>query len=297
MAQSNTADIMDRLELYGGKPAYGLDEADNRPIPQQCDIDAALGDITDIITSLSQDTMLDDVVEDIIKGWVTALHYKLLALQRELDKATDQIKILSDSFDGSEVADLQLIGQQNLAKSLAVKAEVIETMRDCLAALLESRFGAVWHPPRGNHVSRHRTLSQAVVEARSYLADQEQQKRDALLPTGTKIGFAGGKNFQKIDAIWDVLDKVKSRYPDMVLVHGNAPGAEHIAGRWADNRQVRQIIRTPDWKAYGKAAPFRRNDEMLKLGLQGLIATTGTGITENLVDKAQQKYIKLMRIC
>ena len=96
----------------------------------------------------------------------------------------------------------------------------------------------------------------------------------------------------------DVLKAVadKERYGDMVLVHGGGPGAEKAASRWADHRKVKQIVCTPDWKGLGKAAPFRRNDEMLKLGLVGLIATPGTGITENLVDKAKGQNIPVKRL-
>ena len=42
--------------------------------------------------------------------------------------------------------------------------------------------------------------------------------------------------------------------------------------------------------------PFRRNDEMLKLELVGLIATPGSGITENLITKDKDKGLKVKRI-
>ena len=42
--------------------------------------------------------------------------------------------------------------------------------------------------------------------------------------------------------------------------------------------------------------PFRRNDEMLKLELVGLIATPGGGITENLITKDKDKGLKVKRI-
>ena len=42
--------------------------------------------------------------------------------------------------------------------------------------------------------------------------------------------------------------------------------------------------------------PFRRNDEMLKLELVGLIATPSSGITENLIAKAKEKGLKVKRI-
>ncbi|MCY4397576.1 MAG: DUF2493 domain-containing protein, partial [Rhodospirillaceae bacterium] len=44
------------------------------------------------------------------------------------------------------------------------------------------------------------------------------------------------------------------------------------------------------------AAPFRRNDELLNLLPKGVIAFPGSGITENLVDKARQLGIPVQRI-
>ena len=74
----------------------------------------------------------------------------------------------------------------------------------------------------------------------------------------------------------------------MVLLHGGGPGVEKIAASWAEARGVDQVVCRPDWNAHGKAAPFRRNDELLNLLPKGVIAFPGSGITGNLVDKARQ---------
>ena len=55
----------------------------------------------------------------------------------------------------------------------------------------------------------------------------------------------------------------------MVLVHGGGPGAEKIAARWAESRGVHQVVCKPDWTAHGRAAPFRRNDQLLKSAAEG----------------------------
>ena len=47
---------------------------------------------------------------------------------------------------------------------------------------------------------------------------------------------------------------------------------------------------------HGRAAPFRRNDELLNLLPKGVIAFPGSGITENLVDKARQLGIPVQRV-
>ena len=69
-----------------------------------------------------------------------------------------------------------------------------------------------------------------------------------------------------------------------------------IAARWADTRGVTEVVFKPDWQSHGKAAPFKRNDKMLETMPQGLIATPGSGITENIVDKARKLGIRIKRI-
>ena len=99
-----------------------------------------------------------------------------------------------------------------------------------------------------------------------------------------------------ITSIWDRLDKVHAKHPDMVLLHGGSPkGAERIAACWADNRKVRQIAFKPDWTRHAKAAPFKRNDQMLDALPIGVIVFPGTGIQDNLADKARRLGIPVWR--
>ncbi|MBP7339770.1 TonB-dependent receptor plug domain-containing protein [Niveispirillum sp.] len=74
-----------------------------------------------------------------------------------------------------------------------------------------------------------------------------------------------------------------------------AKGAERIAACWAENRRVPQIVYKPDWTRHKKAAPFRRNDQMLETLPIGLIAFPGSGITQNLADKAHKMGVPVWR--
>ena len=66
--------------------------------------------------------------------------------------------------------------------------------------------------------------------------------------------------------------------------------AERIAARWADHRKVvPQIAFKPDWTKHAKAAPFKRNDQMLDVLPIGVLVFPGTGIQENLADKARKR--------
>ena len=86
------------------------------------------------------------------------------------------------------------------------------------------------------------------------------------------MAVAGGKQIGDPDSVTAMLDKAKTKYADIVLVHGGGPGVEKIAARWAERHSVHQIVCKPDWTAHGRAAPFRRNDDLLNLLPKGLIA-------------------------
>jgi hypothetical protein len=90
-----------------------------------------------------------------------------------------------------------------------------------------------------------------------------------------------------------VLDKVMAKYSDMVLLLGGTPrGAEKIAACWADARKVSQVVFKPDWTRHQKAAPFKRNDQLLE-ALPIVIVFPGSGVTVNLADKARAMGISL----
>jgi hypothetical protein len=117
-----------------------------------------------------------------------------------------------------------------------------------------------------------------------------------LAPAGTRIALTGGTDCNDHKRIWAVLDKVRAKHPDMVLLHGGSPrGAERIAACWADNRKVAQVVFKPDWTRHRNAAPFKRNDQMLDVLPIGGVVFPGSGISANLADKAMKLGIPVWR--
>jgi hypothetical protein len=74
-----------------------------------------------------------------------------------------------------------------------------------------------------------------------------------------------------------------------------AKGAERIAACWAANRKVTQVAFKPDWIRNKNAAPFKRNDALLEALPIGVIVFPGSGIVENLADKARRMGIPVWR--
>ena len=175
------------------------------------------------------------------------------------------------------------------------RRNAMEFFRDQAVEQFERHTGSAWRPRSGSLVN-HRTLTAAMIDSRDFLAAKRRADTEVLLPAGPKIAFTGGLDCNDHRAIWDTLDKVRAKHPDMVLLHGGSPkGAERIAACWADSRKVPQIAFKPDWTRHAKAAPFKRNDQMLDAMPIGVIVFPGTGIQDNLADKAKRLGIPVWR--
>ncbi|MDU6376435.1 MAG: DUF2493 domain-containing protein, partial [Bradyrhizobium sp.] len=170
-----------------------------------------------------------------------------------------------------------------------------ELMRDQAAEHYERQVGKAWLPRSGSKVN-HRNLTSAMIDSRDFIMAKKRAEQEVLLPPGPKIAVTGGLDFDNHHLIWAKLDQVHEKHPDMVLIHGKSPkGAEKIASLWARNRNVPQIGFAPDWTKHGRAAPFKRNDEMLQILPKGVLHFPGTGINDNLADKAKKLGIPVWK--
>lgn len=290
---SQTAQILDHLALHGAKPEEG--ETDHRLLPQFDQSELAISTLFDTILSLLSESQLEDDLVEMLWSLTNIFHRRQTHLKKRFDDNELELRDMIDAQDGSEVKSGELERLQSIATKLWEHSCAYEEMRDLAAQQFSAQTGSVWLPRTGSKVS-NRGLTASVVDSKSYMMAKRRKETETLCPEGTRIAFSGGA-FQDHQAIWSVLDATKAKYPDMILLHGGTPkGAELIAAKWADTRNVTQVVFKPDWKINGKSAPFKRNDKLLETIPQGLIATPGTGITENLVDKARKLGIRIKRI-
>lgn len=125
---------------------------------------------------------------------------------------------------------------------------------------------------------RSATLTAAMIDSREFLAAKRRSETEPVLPTGTRIAFTSGHAYHDHNRIWALLDKVLAKYPHMVLFHGRNPtGGEHIAV-WARARKITHAPFRADGERFEKAAPFRRNDQMLETLPRVVVACPGNGI-------------------
>jgi len=292
-ASSPTEHVIAELQLYGYRPFQ--DEPDPRPLPEARTIAGAVADIFDaVIVSLS-DTRLEPDLEDLLWSTVNLFHRATDRIERELDSNEQAQKRGQREQDGSEIRSVELERLTAQGLTLVERRNSMEFFRDQAAEHFARHAGSPWHPRSGSMVN-HRTLTAAMIDSRDYLAAKRRAETEVMLPAGPKIALTGGLDFNDHRLIWDKLDQVHAKHSDMVLLHGGSPkGAERIAARWADHRKVPQIAFKPDWTKHAKAAPFKRNDQMLDVLPIGVMVFPGTGIQANLADKARKLGIPVWK--
>jgi hypothetical protein len=285
-SSSPTEHVLTELQLHGYRPSQ--DEPDPRPLPEARLIGGAVADIFDALIATLSDTRLEPDLDDLLWATVNLFHRAAGRVQRELDDNEGAQKRSQKEQDGSEIRSVGL--ERLLAQGLTLieRRDAMELFRDQAADLFERHTGSSWRPRAGSMVN-HRTLTAAMIDSRDFIAAKRRAETEVLLPTGPKVAFTGGLDFNDHRAIWERLDQVHAKHPDMVLLHGGSPkGAERIAAAWANTRKVTQIAFKPDWTRHAKAAPFRRNDQMLAVLPIGVIVFPGSGISANLADKAKK---------
>ena len=295
-AASATALACETLALHGATP--GRDEFDSRDVWDRDDAMAAVSEAFRILArGVAPDGFqLADERESLLWGFVNMLDAQTQRLDRAADRLLPDLRDLQRAQDGTEIRARELELTTARAQNLTDRRDAFEIMRDKAAEAYRTGTGSLWRPRRGSHVSQTGRLTSAAIDARDFMRAKKDRATMAHLPEGTLVAIAGGKDVQDPAAVIARLDKAREKYADMVLVHGGGPGVEKIAARWAERNGIQQIVCKPDWNRHGRAAPFRRNDELLNLLPKGVIAFPGSGITDNLVDKARQLGIPVQRI-
>ena len=290
---SQTDHALTELQLYGWRPFQ--DEPDPRPLPEGNTVASAVTDIFDALVATLGDTRLEPDLEELLWGTVNLFHRATGRVERDLDDNEQAQRRLQREQDGSEVKSVELERLTAEGQTLIERRASMELFRDLAAEAFEHHTGSAWRPRSGSMVN-HRNLTAAMIDSRDFLAAKRRAETEVMLPAGPKVAVTGGAGFNDHRLIWAKLDQVHAKHAGMVLVHGKSPkGAERIASLWASNRNVPQIGFAPDWTKHGRSAPFKRNDQMLEIVPKGVMHFPGTGINDNLADKAKKLGIPVWK--
>ena len=212
------------------------------------------------------ETALEDFQAIICETLIGSFHSAAQRIERDADRARDELNRLSRDFDGSEIADTEMQDATRKARAADVACLALEFVRDAAAASYTTATGEVWSPWKG-HVKASR-LTAAQIDARDALRTAKARKHAATDPGATIVAFRAAPQADTEDdahRIFDALNWAQAQWPDMALATTGAKGGEKIAIKWAKQKAVTLVLAKADFDKNGRAAPFRANDELIAL--------------------------------
>jgi hypothetical protein len=212
------------------------------------------------------ESALEDFHVLIGEALIGAFHSMAQRIERDADKARDQLGELVRDFDGSEVLDTEIQEATRKARAADVATLAMEIVRDAAAAIYTTTTGEVWSPWKGSVKASRSTAAQ--IEARDALRAAKARKHAAIDPGKTIVAFRAAPQADTAEdagRIFDALNWAKDQWPGMALATSGAKGAEKLAIKWARQKGVTLVLAKADFDRHGRAAPFRANDEMIEL--------------------------------
>jgi len=212
------------------------------------------------------ETALEDFHVLIGEALIGAFHSVAQRIERDADKARDQLGGLVRDFDGSEVLDTEIQEATRRARSADVATLAMEIVRDAAAAAYTTTTGEVWSPWKGSVKATRSSAAQ--IDARDALRAAKARRQIACDAGATIVAFRAAPQADTAkDAgrIFDALNWARDQWPDMALATSGAKGAEKLAIKWARQKGVTLVLAKADFDKHGRAAPFRANDDILAL--------------------------------
>lgn len=108
-----------------------------------------------------------------------------------------------------------------------------------------------------------------------------------------RILVTGSRDWDRPDVIGEALIELVNWYPidwdDTIIVHGDCPtGADHAAELFGRRYGIATERHPADWKKYGRAAGPYRNQKMVDLGADIVLAFKNPGSrgTQDCINRA-----------
>ncbi len=160
------------------------------------------------------------------------------------------------------------------------------------AKIYARHTGSQWIPPPEYADTRTRALTAAAATAEKVAFRHDHAAARSTHVTGTFVAVSGSREWADATSLKRTLDGLREKYPDLVIMHGDGPGAAAATRAWASENGVDQVVYRPQWNRHGRrAAPIRRNEEMLKHKPVEIISFQVPGEPEYLAVEAQKQGI------
>ena len=109
-----------------------------------------------------------------------------------------------------------------------------------------------------------------------------------------RVLITGGRDFSDRGLLFETLDRLHATHTFTVLIHGDASGADRLAGEWAAAAGIKVEAHPADWKKHGRAAGPIRNSQMLDEKPDLVVAFPGGRGTADMVKKAKAAGLEVV---
>ena len=295
--QSNTADIMDNMKLYGA-PAPEKGDLDTRAGIPTADIAETLSYAMETIYYGLEQTIGEELTDKILWDMVNVIHRTCNVLDGKEDRTSLKIKKENENADGSEIQDWEVDKLNNEMENINALQSAFDEIRDTVKQSHFEISGNAWKPSKGNLYNKNKK------GASFWFAEQREKEKILEKAEMLKITdlflFASAPDTpdSQLHQILPNLNKIKNKYPNMTIAtYGSNNPADRIVYNWAEQNSINILQFEPDFKNDGNKAPFKRNEKMLAYeNIRGIITTGTNGIVANLSQNGAKQKIKTLKI-
>lgn len=260
-----------------------VDPAEKLEMPDAEEAAAAVELMMRTMFDVLKDTRMESIAADLAWGFVNSFHMVAKRIEGREDDAARKLLELTRAFDPSEIYAVELEETQLLCQTLQGNREALECMRDHAGEVYRVETGRPFSATRGSRVSSKLTAS--MIDGRDYLAARAAKRREEHNPTGPVVAFSGGAVWHDHETLYDRLDQIQRRIPNMVLVTtAQNKGCDAIAGAWAASRGVKLVTMMLN-RNLGNRAGFVRNEQIVKLRPVEAIVCEGSGVQLDFARK------------
>lgn len=111
-----------------------------------------------------------------------------------------------------------------------------------------------------------------------------------------RVLVCGGRKFIDGVNLMVSMDALHAEQPIDLLIEGGAPGADRLAGNWADGHGIDHLRVPAQWEKLGRRAGPARNKRMLMVAPNLVVAFPGGAGTADMVAQAKRASIKVKEI-
>ena len=182
------------------------------------------------------------------------------------------------------------------AQNLGDRRDAFEQLRDAVAEQYRAETGDPWRPRRGSHVSQTGKLTSAAIDARDFMRRGRTARPGRTCPRAPWSPSPAASTSPTPAPSSVTSTRSAPSTKTSCWCTAAAPASRSSQRSGPERNGIHQVVCKPDWNRHGRAAPFRRNDELLNLLPKGVLAFPGSGITDNLVDKATSMGIPVHKV-